>query len=41
MTVSEKHPQWALKHKQPGSELRLIKGRYYYLYAVTSKVSGK
>lgn len=36
MTISEKHPQWALKHKQPGSELRLIKGRYY-LYAITSK----
>jgi len=31
-----KHPQWALKHKKKGTELRLING-YYYLYAVTSK----
>jgi transposase len=23
------HPQWALAHKKPGTELRLIKGRYY------------
>jgi transposase len=23
------HPQWALKHKKPGTELRLINGRYY------------
>ena len=30
------HPQWALKHKTKGTELRLING-YYYLYAVTSK----
>ena len=36
MTLPKKHPEWALKYKQPGSELRLIKGRYY-LYAVTSK----
>ena len=36
MTLPKKHPEWALKYKQPGSELRLMKGRYY-LYAVTSK----
>ena len=30
------HPQWALKHKQKGTELRCING-YYYLYEVTSK----
>jgi hypothetical protein len=29
------HPEWALKHKQPKTELRHING-YYYLYAVTS-----
>jgi len=31
-----KHPQWALRHKQKGTELRLLSGKYY-LYAVTSK----
>jgi len=31
-----KHPQWALKHKRKGTELRLIRG-VYYLYEVTSK----
>lgn len=31
-----KHPEWATKHKRKGTELRLIKGRYY-LYAVSSK----
>lgn len=31
-----KHPEWALKHKRKGTELRLIKG-HYYLYEVTSK----
>ncbi|NPA46848.1 MAG: hypothetical protein GXO24_06515, partial [Chlorobi bacterium] len=31
-----KHPQWALKHKRKGTELRLINGKYY-LYEVTSK----
>lgn len=36
MTITSKHPEWALKHKKPGTELRLIKGRYY-LYAVSSK----
>ena len=30
------HPEWALKHKKTGTELRLIKGRYY-LYEVSSK----
>ena len=30
------HPEWALKHKLKGTELRNIKGRYY-LYSVTSK----
>ena len=30
------HPQWALKHKKKGTELRCING-YYYLYEVTSK----
>lgn len=31
-----KHPDWALKHKRKGTELRLIRGTYY-LYEVTSK----
>ena len=31
-----KHPQWALKHKKKGTELRLINGTYY-LYKITSK----
>ena len=30
------HPEWALKFKTPGTELRLIRGRYY-LYNFTSK----
>ena len=30
------HPEWALKHKTRGTELRLIKG-HYYLYEVSSK----
>lgn len=30
------HPQWALKHKRKGTELRCIRGRYY-LYEVSSK----
>ncbi|CAM0116969.1 transposase [Rhabdochlamydiaceae symbiont of Dictyostelium giganteum] len=34
-TVSN-HPKWALIHKKPGMELRLIKG-HYYLYEVSSK----
>jgi hypothetical protein len=24
-----KHPQWALQHRKPGTELRLINGKYY------------
>ena len=36
MTATTKHPEWALKHKKPGTELRLMKGRYY-LYEVSSK----
>ena len=36
MTVTNKHPEWALKHKKTGTELRLMKGRYY-LYEVSSK----
>ena len=31
-----KHPEWALKYKKKGTELRLING-IYYLYEVTSK----
>lgn len=31
-----KHPEWALKHKEKGTELRLINGTYY-LYKITSK----
>lgn len=31
-----KHPDWALAHKQKGTELRLLKG-HYYLYEVHSK----
>lgn len=31
-----KHPEWALKYKKKGTELRLINGRYY-LYRITSK----
>ena len=30
------HPDWALKQKRPGTELRYIRG-IYYLYGVTSK----
>ena len=30
------HPDWALKQKRPGTELRYIRGNYY-LYAVSSK----
>ena len=35
MTKVSKHPQWALKHKKPGTELKLINGRYY-LYEAKS-----
>lgn len=30
------HPQWVTKHKQSGTEIKKINGRYY-LYAVTSR----
>jgi len=30
------HPEWALACKRKGTELRLLKGKYY-LYQVTSK----
>lgn len=30
------HPQWVLKHKKPGTEIRAING-HYYLYAISSK----
>jgi len=30
------HPKWATDHRRPGTELRLIRGRYY-LYAVSSQ----
>jgi transposase len=36
MIIKDKHPEWALKHKKPGTELRFINGRYY-LYEVSSK----
>lgn len=36
MANTNKHPEWALKHKKPGTELRLMNGRYY-LYKVSSK----
>jgi transposase len=36
MKTLAKHPEWALKHKKPGTELRLMNGRYY-LYEVSSK----
>jgi len=44
------HPAWALVHRKPGTELRLLRGKYY-LYAYTTvynkekkkarKISGK
>lgn len=36
MNKKSPHPDWALAHKRKGTELRLIRGRYY-LYEVTSK----
>jgi transposase len=36
MKSSSPHPIWAVKHRTPGTELRLIKGKYY-LYSVSSK----
>ena len=35
MTTLSPHPDWALKHRQAGTELRRIKG-HYYLYQVKS-----
>jgi len=35
MKTKTNHPDWALKHRKPGTELKLINGRYY-LYAVKS-----
>ncbi len=35
MKTRTKHPDWALKHRKPGTELKLINGRYY-LYGVKS-----
>jgi transposase len=32
--ATSKHPQWAIVHRKPGTELRCIKGKYY-LYAYT------
>ncbi len=32
----KKHPEWAIRHKKKGTELRFINGTYY-LYEVTSK----
>jgi hypothetical protein len=32
----QKHPQWVLKHKKPGTEIRLING-HYYVYAISSR----
>lgn len=37
MTINRRvHPDWALKQKRPGTELRYIRG-IYYLYGVSSK----
>ena len=35
-----KHPDWATKHRAKGTELRLIRGKYY-LYEVSSKWNSK
>jgi hypothetical protein len=35
-TTRRVHPEWALKQKRPGTELRYIRG-IYYLYGVSSK----
>ena len=42
-TKKSPHPEWALAHKKPGTELRCIKGRYYlYEYkTVYDKVNKK
>ena len=34
--MATQHPTWATQHKKTGTELRLIRGRYY-LYEVSSK----
>ncbi len=34
--MSKTHPDWAVAHRKPGTELRKIKG-HYYLYEVSSK----
>ena len=34
------HPKWVLAHKQPGSEIRFLKG-HYYLYEISSKWSAE
>jgi transposase len=36
MITKQLHPEWALTHKKPGTELKLINGKYY-LYAVKSE----
>lgn len=36
MKTMTKHPEWALKHKKKGTELRFINNTYY-LYEITSK----
>lgn len=38
MRKKAEHPQWALDHKRPGTELRCIRGRYY-LYECSSNTS--
>jgi transposase len=35
MKTNKNHPEWALKYKKPGTELKRINGRYY-LYGVKS-----
>lgn len=35
-TTQKVHPDWAVKQKRPGTELRYIRGNYY-LYSVSSK----
>ena len=35
MKKKSKHPHWAIEHRKPGTELKLIGGKYY-LYEVKS-----
>ena len=35
-TTPSRHPQWVVKHKKPGTEIRLING-HYYMYAISSR----